>query len=233
MNEWLLSAQEWSAVRLSLQVALTATLLSLPFGILLGRLLARHDFPGKALVETFISLPLVLPPVVTGYLLLVLFGRSGPIGSLLEEGLGLRVAFTWKGAALASAVMGFPLMVRAIRLAFAGVDVRMEQAARTLGAGPMESFIRVSLPLARRGVIAGAALAFARCLGEFGATILLAGNTPFATQTIPLYIYEEVNTPGGMEQSIRLVVVSVVVASAALAAAEWLERRGGQGPATV
>jgi molybdate transport system permease protein len=233
MDDWLLTAQEWSAVRLSLQVSLTATLVSLPFGVLLGRLLARRCFHGKALVETFISLPLVLPPVVTGYLLLVLFGRHGPIGSLLEKGLGLRVAFTWKGAALASAVMGFPLMVRAIRLAFAGVDVRLEQAARTLGAGPVETFFRITLPLARRGIIAGAALAFARCLGEFGATIMLAGNTAYATQTIPLYIFSALGEPGGMEQSVRLVVVAVLIAAAALALAEWLERRGGHGPAAI
>jgi molybdate transport system permease protein len=231
MSDGLLTAAEWSAVRLSLQVALTATLLSLPLGIVLGRLLARSRFPGKILVETVINLPLVLPPVVTGYFLLVVFGRRGLLGRWLEESIGLQIAFTWKGAALASAVMAFPLLVRAIRLAFAGVDMRLEEAARTLGAGPLETFWRISLPLARRGVIAGAVLAFARSLGEFGATLMLAGNTPYQTQTLPLYIYEQASTPGGLEQSARLVVVAFVLAAGALAVAEWLERRGGSAPA--
>jgi molybdate transport system permease protein len=233
MSEWLLTPAEWSALRLSVQVSLTATLVSLPFGVALGRLLARRQFPGKGLVETAVSLPLVLPPVVTGYLLLVLLGRQGVLGSFLEAYLGVSVVFTWQGAAVASAVLAFPLMVRAIRLAFSGVDPRLEDAARTLGAGRVETFFRVSLPLARRGVIAGAVLAFARSLGEFGATILVAGNIPYRTQTIPLYIYDQVNTPGGLEQSGRLVVVAVLVAAAALVTAEWLERRGGRGPAAV
>jgi molybdate transport system permease protein len=233
MDTWLLTPAEWSAVRLSLQVSLTATLVSLPFGVALGRLMARRQFPGKGLVETVLSLPLVLPPVVTGYLLLVVLGRQGVVGSFLERQLGLSLVFTWGGAAVASAVMAFPLMVRAIRLAFAGVDPRLEQAARTLGAGRVETFFRISLPLARRGVIAGAVLAFARSLGEFGATILVAGNIRFVTQTIPLYIYDQVNTPGGMEQSGRLVVVAVVIAAAALVTAEWLERGRGRTTATV
>lgn len=224
---WLLSPGEWTAVRLSLQVALMATLVSLPFGVLFGYVLARRNFPGKILVETALSLPLVMPPVVTGYLLLVAFGRKGPIGQFLEQWFGLSLVFTWKGAALASAVMAFPLMVRAIRVAFAEVDVRLEQVARTLGAGRLETFWRVSLPLARRGVVAGAVLAFARSVGEFGATIMIAGNIPDETQTIPVYIYTLVNSPGGMEQSSRLVVVSILIAAAALVAAEILDRRGG------
>jgi molybdate transport system permease protein len=226
-DSWLLTPDEWTAVRLSLQVAVTATLLSLPLGIVLGYLLARRPFPGKSLVETALSLPLVLPPVVTGYLLLVVFGRKGPIGQYLEQWFGLTLVFTWKGAALASAVMAFPLMVRAIRLAFAEVDQRLEQVARSLGAGRVETFFRISLPLARRGVITGAVLAFARCIGEFGATIMIAGNIPNETQTIPLYIYTLINSPGGMEQSGRLVIVSILIAAAALVLAEVLDRRGG------
>jgi molybdate transport system permease protein len=226
VGDWLLTPGEWSAVWLSLLVAATATVVSLPAGIALGRLLARRQFPGKAALETLLSLPLVLPPVVTGYLLLVLLGSRGWLGPLLERWLGLTFVFDWKGAAVASAVLAFPLMVRAIRVAFAGVDPRLEQAARTLGAGRAETFVRVSLPLARRGIIAGAVLAFARGLGEFGATLMIAGNIPGRTQTIPLYIYSEINSPGGMEQSTRLVVAAVVIAAVALGTAEWLERRG-------
>jgi molybdate transport system permease protein len=219
-----LTAEEWEAVRLSLLVATTATLASLPFGIALGRLLARRAFWGKSLVETLVNLPLVLPPVVTGYLLLVLLGRKGLIGQYLDEWFGLVIAFNWKGAALASAVMAFPLMVRSIRLSFSGVDERLEQAARTLGAGRWETFFRVSLPLARRGIIAGGVMAFARCLGEFGATIMLAGNVPGETQTMSLYVYSQASAPGGMEQSQRLVIVAVLIAALALVLSEWLER---------
>jgi molybdate transport system permease protein len=225
MEGWYLTTAEWSAVRLSLQVALVATLASLPAGIWLGHVLARHQFWGKSAVETALSLPLVLPPVVTGYLLLVLFGRRGWIGSPLYERLGIEVAFTWKAAALASAVMAFPLMVRAIRVAFGEVDRRLEVAARTLGAGRVETFIRISMPLARRGIIAGAMLAFARSLGEFGATLMIAANIPGETQTIPLLIFTQTNSPGGMEESVRLVVVAVFIAAAVLVVAEWLERR--------
>jgi len=226
MSAWLPTDAEWSAIRLSLLVSLTATAASLPLGIALGRLLARRSFPGKSLVETALSLPLVLPPVVTGYLLLVLFGRRGPLGACLESWFGLGIVFTWQGAALASAVMAFPLMVRSIRIAFAGVNPRLELAARTLGAGPMETFVRVSLPLARRGVIAGGVLGFARSLGEFGATVMIAGNMPGETQTIPLYIYSQANAPGGIEESVRLVVACIVIAAAALAVSEYLERSG-------
>jgi molybdate transport system permease protein len=222
----LLTAEEWSAVRLSLLVALTATAVSLPFGVVLGYLLARRQFLGKSLVETVIHLPLVLPPVVTGYLLLLTFGRQGWIGGYLDRWFGVSLVFTWEGAALASAVMAFPLLVRAIRLAFSEVDVRLEQAARTLGAGRLDTFWTVSLPLARRGVIIGGVLAFARSLGEFGATIMIAGNIPGETQTMPLYIYSLVNAPGGAERSVRLVVVCILIAAAALGVAEYLDRRG-------
>lgn len=224
---WALTPAEWSAVQLSLQVALTSTLVSLPFGTALGYLLARRQFPGKTLVETGLNLPLVLPPVVTGYLLLVLLGRHGWIGGVLERWFGLAFVFDWKGAAVASAVMAFPLMVRAMRLAFAAVDPRLEQMARTLGAGRAETFFRISLPLARRGIIAGSVLAFARSIGEFGATIMIAGNIPGQTQTIPVFIYTEINSPGGMEQSRRLVLVAVGIAAAALLLAEYWDRRGG------
>jgi molybdate transport system permease protein len=225
MSEWLLTTEEWAAVRLSLLVSVTATLTSLPLGVALGYLLARRRFPGKGVVETFLSLPLVLPPVVTGYLLLVLLGRRGLLGHYLAGWFGVVVVFTWKGAAVASAVMAFPLMVRAIRVSFAEMDVRLEHAARTLGASRLEVFARVSLPLARRGIIAGAVLAFARSLGEFGATVMIAGSIPGETQTIPLYIYSQINSPGGMERSTRLVVVSVLIAAVALVLAEYLERR--------
>lgn len=220
-----LSGAEWAAVMLSLRVALAAVLLSLPCGIAVGWLLARHEFRGKWIVETFVNLTLVLPPVVTGYLLLRLFGRQGALGGWLEQTLGVRIAFTWWAAAIAAAALGFPLMVRAIRLAFRGVDPRLEAAARSLGAGPFDAFVTVSLPLARSGIIAGAVLAFARSLGEFGATITFAGNIPGATQTLPLAVFSELNRAGG-DGAFRLALVSVVLAAAALAASEWLERRG-------
>jgi molybdate transport system permease protein len=225
MDGWLLTTAEWSAVRLSLQVALVATLASLPAGVWLGHTLARNQFWGKSVVETALSLPLVLPPVVTGYLLLVLFGRRGWIGRPLNEWFGIEVAFTWKAAALASAVMAFPLMVRAIRVAFGEVDRNLELAARTLGAGRVETFFRITMPLARRGIVAGAILAFARSLGEFGATIMVAANLPGETQTMPLLIYSQTNSPGGMEESVRLVIVAVILAASVLVVAEWLERR--------
>jgi molybdate transport system permease protein len=222
-----LSTLEWTALRLSLWVAACSVAISLPLGLALGYWLARRRFRGKALVETIVNLSLVLPPVVTGYLLLVVFGRRGLVGSWLERWLGLRVAFTWKAAALASAVVSFPLMVRAIRLAFQGVDTRLEQAARTLGAGPWNTFWTVSVPLARNGILAGCVLAFARSLGEFGATIMFAGNIEGQTQTIPVAIYTLINQPGGVERSWRLVAVSIVIAALALGLSEALERRGG------
>ena len=222
-----LSAAEWTAVALSLRVAVLAVLISLPFGIGVGWLLARHDFRGKWIVETLVNLTLVLPPVVTGYLLLRLLGRQGWVGAWLEQSLGIQIAFTWWAAAIASAALGFPLMVRAVRLAFRGVDPRLEEAARSLGAGRLDAFLTVSLPLARSGIIAGAVLAFARSLGEFGATITFAGNIPGRTQTLPLAVFSQMNRADG-SCSFRLAVVAVILAAAALAVSEWLERRGAQ-----
>jgi molybdate transport system permease protein len=228
METWLTS-DEWSAVWLSLKVSLLGTLFSLPLGIALAYLLARSRFVGKSVVETLLALPLVLPPVVTGYLLLILLGRRGWIGSWLDEWFGVHLVFTWKGAAIAAGVMAFPLMVRSIRVAFGEVDRRLESAARTLGASPWETFFRITLPLSRSGIVAGAVLAFARSMGEFGATVMIAGNLPGETQTIPLYIYSQSNTPGGMEQSVRLVVVSIVIAAVAVSISEFLVRgrKGG------
>ncbi|TWT34274.1 molybdate ABC transporter permease subunit [Blastopirellula retiformator] len=216
---------EFSAIAVSLQVALAAVFCSLPLGIAAGWLLARKRFPGKLLVETCVNLPLVMPPVVTGYLLLIAFGRQGPLGGWLERWFGVQLVFDWKGAALAAAVVSFPLLVRSIRSAIAGVDVRLEDAARTLGAGPWDLFFSVTLPLARRGVIAGAVLAFARALGEFGATIMIAGNIAGETRTIPLMIYSELETPGGEGQITLLILASILISAAALLVSEYLERR--------
>ena len=221
-----LSEAEWAAVALSLRVAIWAVGLSLPVGLALGWLLARRSFRGKVLVETLVNLTLVLPPVVTGYVLLVLFGRQGWLGQWLAESWGLQIAFTWRAAALASAALGFPLMVRSIRLAFQGVDRRLEDAARSLGAGRFDTFLTVSLPMARSGVIAGVVLAFARSLGEFGATITFAGNIPGESQTLPLAVYTAMNRVDGTAISARLTVVAVLLAAGALALSEWLERRG-------
>jgi molybdate transport system permease protein len=221
-----LSPDELQAVRLSLQVALAAVAVSLPLGVALGWLLARRDFAGKVAVETLVNLPLVLPPVVTGYALLVTFGRHGWLGRYLERWLGLRLVFDWKGAALASAVVAFPLMVRAIRLTFAAVDPRLEQASRTLGVGPLGTFVHVTLPLARGGIVAGCVLAFARSMGEFGATVMIAGNIPGQTRTIPLFIYTMLESPGGAERAWRVVALSVVLSAAALLVGEYLDRRG-------
>ncbi len=217
------------ALRLSLQVAVCAAVAGLPFAVAIGYVLARASFPGKWLLETLVHLPLVLPPVVTGYLLLICFSPRGPIGAFLADVFGVKVVFSWVGAVLAAAVVSFPLMVRAIRLAFQGVDPRLEMAARSLGASRTRAFFTVSLPLARRGVIAGWLLAFARGLGEFGATIMVAGNIEGATRTIPLAIYTLANQPpGGMQQCWRLVVLSILVACGALAAGELLERKRSQ-----
>ncbi len=222
-----LAAEDWQTVWLSARISLAAVLLSLPFGVALGWLLARKDFPGKALVETLINLPLVLPPVVTGLLLLYLLGPRGWIGSRLEQWFGIELAFTWKAAVLAVAVMGFPLLVRAVRLAFSQIDPRLFQAARSLGAGPVDAFFSVSLPLARSGVIAGVVLAFARGLGEFGATLMFAAIRP-ETKTLALQIYVLNNQPGEAYEARmwRIVIVSVLLAFAALWASEHLERRG-------
>jgi molybdate transport system permease protein len=221
----LLTPQEWSAFRLSCQVAACAALVGLPFAVAIGYLLARSPFSGKWLVEAVVNLPLVLPPVVTGYLLLVLFSPRGPVGSVLDNWFGIKIVFHWTGAALAAMVVSFPLMVRAIRLAFQGVDSGLEMAARSLGASRTVAFFTVTLPLARRGLIAGWILAFARSLGEFGATIMVVGNIQGKTQTIPLAIFSLTSRPGGIEQSWRLVGLSIVLACAALAVSELMERR--------
>ncbi len=213
---------------LSLRVAVACVLASLPPAVALGWLLARRDFPGKFLLDGLCHLPLVLPPVVTGYLLLRLFGRRGLLGPLLD-GLGLSLVFDWKGAALASAVVAFPLSLRAVRLAIEDVDPRLEGVARTLGAGPVRAFFTVTLPLAASGLWVGALLAFARSLGEFGATITFVANIPGQTRTIPLAIYTSLNQPGGEEAALRLVGVSVAVSLAALLASEWAARRRKRG----
>ena len=219
------SPAELEAVALSLKVALVAALASLPVGIAVAWLLARRRFPGKALLDALVHLPLVLPPVVVGYALLVLFGGQGPVGAFLDESFGITLAFRWTGAALASAIMGFPLMVRAIRLSIESVDRRLEQAAATLGAGPWRVFTTVTLPLAWPGIVAGAVLAFAKALGEFGATITFVSNIPGETQTISSAIYGLMQVPGGESGIWRLAVVAVVISLAALLASEWLVRR--------
>ena len=222
-----LSAEEWTAVRLSLLVAVTATAASLPLGIAVAYLLARGRFWGKSLLDTVVHLPLILPPVVTGYLLLVLFGKRGPIGQFLEQAFGIVFAFRWTGAALACAVMGFPLMVRAVRLSIEAVDTRLESAAGTLGASPLWTLATVTLPLALPGVLAGAIVGFAKALGEFGATITFVSNIPGETQTISAAIYTLTQVPGGDAAAFRLVFIAVIIALIALIASEWFARRAG------
>jgi molybdate transport system permease protein len=220
----MLTPAEWSALRLSLVVAAIAVVVNLPIAMAAGYALARGRWRGKWLVETGLNLPLVLPPVVTGYMLLVLFGRKGFVGQWLDV-VGVQVAFTMAGAALAAAVVSFPLMLRPVRLAFEHVDAQLEEAARTLGARRWAVFFRVSLPLAWRGLLMGAVLAFGRSLGEFGATMMLAGNIPGETQTLPLAIFSLTQRPGGIAESWRLAALSVVLAAAALGVSEWLQRR--------
>ncbi|WP_181706572.1 molybdate ABC transporter permease subunit [Chthonobacter rhizosphaerae] len=222
-----LSDEAWTAIVLSLKIAAVATLASLPVGILVAHLLARGRFRGKTLLDGIVHLPLVLPPVVTGYVLLLLFGRRGPIGAFLADTFGIVLSFRWTGAALACAVMGFPLMVRAIRLSIEAVDQRLEQAASTLGAGPVATFLLVTLPLALPGVLVGSVLAFAKALGEFGATITFVSNIPGETRTISAAIYTATQTPDGDAEALRLTVVSVVIALTALVVSELLTRRAG------
>jgi molybdate transport system permease protein len=224
----LLSPDQWQAIRLTLLVSATAVVASVPLAILLGWILAKRQFAGKFLVETLVNLPLVLPPVVTGYLLLATFGRQGPLGSILENTFGVRLVFDWKGAALAAAVVAFPLLIRPIRQAFAAIDDRLIQAARTLGAGPLDVFRSIVLPLARPGILSGCALAFARSMGEFGATIMIAGSIPGQTRTISLEIYNLLDSPGGAAEARTLVLVSILIAAAAMIVGEVLERRGQQ-----
>lgn len=219
------TAEELSIVALSLKVAATGTLASLPFAVATAVLLARGRFWGRSLVNAAVHLPLVMPPVVTGYLLLVLLGRRGPLGAWLEQVLGITFSFRWTGAALAAAVMGFPLMVRAIRLAIEQVDERVEDAAASLGASPAWTLATVTLPLALPGLLAGAVLGFAKALGEFGATITFVSNIPGETRTLALAIYTLTQVPGGDAAIWRLVWMSTVVSFLALVASEWLAQR--------
>ncbi|KOC92899.1 molybdate ABC transporter permease subunit [Winslowiella iniecta] len=222
----ILSDAEWQAIELSLKVSTLAVIFSLPLGILMAWILVRCDFPGKALLDSVIHLPLVLPPVVVGYLLLVAMGRRGFIGEGLYHWFGFSFAFSWRGAALASAVVAFPLMVRAIRLALEAVDTRLEQAARTLGAGRWRVFFTITLPLTLPGIIVGTVLGFARSLGEFGATITFVSNIPGETRTIPLAMYTLIETPGAEGAAARLCVIAIVLALASLLVSEWLARWG-------
>jgi molybdate transport system permease protein len=221
----MLSTAEWDALALSARVAAWATVASLPFGVWVGWLLARRDFRGKFVLEALVQLPMVVPPVVPGYLLLWLLGPGAPLGGWLEARFGLSVAFSWKGAVIASAVMAFPLLVQPVRVAFRLIDVRLEHAAATLGASPWNAFRTVALPLALPGVLAGAVLCFSRSLGEFGATMAFVGNIPGETRTLPLAIYSFMHVPGGEAAAARLVVLSLVLAVAALAGSHWLTRR--------
>jgi molybdate transport system permease protein len=219
---------ELDIVLLSLKVALWSVVVSLPLAVAIAHVLARHDFPGKSLLDAVVHLPLVLPPVVVGYFLLVLLGRRGVLGAWLEEWFGVVVAFRWTGAAIACAVMGFPLMVRAIRLSIEAIDPRLGAAAETLGAGRAGVFLTITLPLAIPGIVTGILLAFARSLGEFGATITFVSNIPGETQTLPLAIYALTQVPGGDEQALRLCILSIVLSLAALVASETLVRRAGR-----
>lgn len=227
---WLLdlTPDEWNAVRLSIKVATVAMLFSLPPGIAIALLLARGQFWGKTLLNGLVHLPLILPPVVTGYLLLLTFGKRGPAGAFLDEHFGIVFSFRWTGAALACGVMGFPLMVRAIRLSIEAVDRKMEAAAGTLGANPLWVFATITLPLILPGLIAGAILAFAKAMGEFGATITFVSNIPNETQTLPSAIYTFTQVPGGDEGALRLTLISIVISMAALVASEVLARRVGR-----
>jgi molybdate transport system permease protein len=226
MNDLLnLSPEEWTAVRLSLRVATVAMFASLPVGIAVAYVLARAHFPGKSIVNGIVLLPLILPPVVTGYLLLLSFGRRGPIGAFLDEHFGIVFSFRWTGAALACAVMAFPLLVRAIRLSIESVDRRLEDAAGTLGANPIWVFLFVTLPLILPGIIAGMILCFAKAMGEFGATITFVSNIPGETQTLPSAIYTLTQIPGGESGALRLTLVSIVISMGALVISELMARR--------
>lgn len=223
MTDWL-TPEEWRAVALSLRVSFWATLISLPFGIAVAYVLARYRFRGHQLLNGLVHLPLILPPVVTGYLLLLTFGRKGTVGAFLDQTFGLVFAFRWTGAALAAAVMAFPLMVRAIRMAIEAVDPRLEAAAGTLGASRPWVFVTVTMPLILPGIIAGAILAFAKAMGEFGATITFVGNIPGQTQTLPSAIYAYLQVPGGDAAAFRLVLAAIAIAMLALLLSEWVGR---------
>jgi len=222
------TAEEWEILRLSLRVAFWSVLVSLPLAVAVAYTLARSDFPGKTLFDATVHLPLVLPPVVVGYLLLLLFGRRGPVGAWLEEWFGIVFAFRWTGAALAAGIMGFPLMVRAVRLSFESIDRKLEAAASTLGAGRAGVFLTITLPLALPGIITGVLLSFARSLGEFGATITFVSNIPGETRTLPLAIYTYTQTPSGDEAALRLSLIAVLLSLAALYVSEVLVRRAAK-----
>src|SRR5476649_1932221 len=222
-----LSPQDWIAVQLSLRIALVATVVSLPFGIAIAYVLARKSFWGKSLLDAVVHLPLVLPPVVTGYLLLITFGRRAPVGAYLADHFGIVFSFRWTGAALACGVMAFTLVVRPIRLSIEAIDRRLEDAAGTLGANGFWVFATITLPLALPGIIAGAMLGFAKALGEFGATITFVSNIPGETQTISAAIYTLTQVPDGDRAALQLVVVSIVISMTALVASEWFARRAG------
>ena len=224
----MLTEYEVQALLLSLKIASVAVVVSLPFGVICAWLLARCQFVGKSLLDGLVHLPLVLPPVVIGYLLLVVMGRQGAVGKVLYEWFGLTFSFSWRGAVLAVAVVSFPLMVRSIRLALESVDYKLEQAARTLGASPLKVFFTITLPLTLPGVLTGAILAFARALGEFGATITFVSNIPGETQTIPLAMYSFIETPGAEDQAARLCVIAIVIALASIFASEWFSRMAKQ-----
>ncbi|MFD2179324.1 molybdate ABC transporter permease subunit [Veronia pacifica] len=228
----MLSEYEIAALLLSLKVSSVAVLASLPLGILCAWVLARCDFYGKAVFDGIVHLPLVLPPVVVGYLLLVAMGRQGPVGQLLFDWFGISFSFSWRGAALASAVVSFPLMVRAIRQAIEGIDVRLEQAARTLGSHRLRVFITITLPLSLPGIISGMIIAFARSLGEFGSTITFVSNIPGETRTIPLAMYSFIETPGAEHEAMRLCIISIVIALLSLVASQYLTAKAQKRMAT-
>lgn len=227
MTDWL-SPAEWDALRLSLRVAFWATLISLPPALLIAHALARWRFPGHGLLNGLVHLPLVMPPVVTGYLLLLTLGRRGWLGQYLDAWFGIVFAFRWTGAVIAAAVMAFPLMVRAIRLSVEAVDPRLEHAAGSLGASRPWVWVTITLPMILPGVIAGAILAFAKAMGEFGATITFVSNIPGETQTLPSAIYTFLQVPGGEASAARLTLVSIAVAMTALVGSEWLSRRAAR-----
>lgn len=225
----MLTPAEWAILALSLRVSLVAVAVALPVAFALAWVLARSRFPGKVLLDALVHLPLVIPPVVTGWLLLILFGRSGPVGAWLEAQLGFKLMFRWTGAALAAGIMALPLMVRAMRLSIEAVDRRLEAAARTLGAARWRAYATVTVPLSMPGIVAGAMLGFARSIGEFGATITFVSNIPGETQTLPLAIYAALQVPGGEASVTRLALLSVLLSLVALVASELLARRSGRG----
>ncbi|NQZ92115.1 MAG: molybdate ABC transporter permease subunit [Moritella sp.] len=224
----MLSDYEIAALLLSLKVSSVAVLFSLPFGIACAWILARCEFPGKSLFDSLIHLPLVLPPVVIGYILLISMGRQGSIGAVLYDWFGWSFSFSWRGAALAAAIVSFPLMVRAIRLSFESVDIRLEQAARTLGSNRLRVFFTITLPLTLPGIVSGMVLAFARSLGEFGSTITFVSNIPGETRTIPLAMYSFIQTPGAEHEAARLCVIAIIIAVLSLTASQWLAKKAQQ-----